>query len=121
MAGERILVVDDYPATQRIRRLTLEQAGYEVVTVGSYEEAVVVDPPPALVVSDWSLSEDDDAPDGGDVIEHFVSLGVPVIVAAGMDSIDRSPKQLGAFAVLHKPVDIQNLLSCIERALESRS
>jgi CheY-like chemotaxis protein len=99
----RILLVEDDPFQSDIRSMLLEQAGHDVVTAATYEEAVERCPDCEVVVLD--------------LIPRFAEFvdGLPpetrVIVLSGRD-----PGGLRADQVLRKPCPSRTLLMAIAQA-----
>src|ERR1700760_3509604 len=57
MKHKRILVVDDDQSLRRITQLQLEDAGHEVLTAASGEEALILidEEAPSLVITDFKM------------------------------------------------------------------
>ena len=81
----KALVVDDEPQIRRALRTSLEAHGYEVVAVGTGEEAIlgVAEIVPDLVLLDLGLPD----VDGADVIARVRAFSdVPIIILSVRDA-----------------------------------
>src|SRR5258705_5337408 len=118
-----ILVVDDEKTIADGLRLTLESEGYGVRTAGSVREAlgalVQGDPPPAIV--DLMLPDGDGLQLTRELKRRDPALEVLVITAYGsVRKAMEATKGAGAFHVLEKPFEPDELLGLLENALEHR-
>lgn len=118
----RILVVDDEADACEALRLVLENRGYAAVGETSPRRALdrLVTQSFDLVVTDVSMAELD-----GLVFCQQVNqtrLGLPVILVTGKGTMDMAiaAVRLGARDFFPKPVDVDALLSALERALMPR-
>ncbi len=122
-AGVRLLVVDDDAALLRALERTFQQAGYEVTTAASGEEALAIlrDRPPAVVVSDLMMP----GLDGIDLLREARALPVPpeVLLVTAHASVERAVEamRLGAFDFVEKPIQRDRLLLLVHRACERRN
>jgi CheY-like chemotaxis protein len=120
--ARRILVVEDSDDARRLLVDALSSHGYEVLEAGSGEEAIdrVLSERPDLVVLDMSLP----AKSGWEVAAE-VSQGpagdIPIIALSGYTSETDRQKALEAGCVIYleKPCRPRDLISQIERILES--
>ncbi|MBA3564489.1 MAG: sigma 54-interacting transcriptional regulator [Gammaproteobacteria bacterium] len=116
----RILLVDDDPGLLRLLSIRLRAENYEVEAVESAQMALVAAARfrPDLVISDLRM----DQMDGIDLLKElqgrWPSLRVLLITAHGTipDAVEAT--QLGAFGFLTKPIEKEDLLSHVERALK---
>jgi two-component system response regulator GlrR len=116
----RILLVDDDPGLLRLLSIRLRAEQYEVEAVGSAAEALAVLPcfRPDLVVTDLRM----DQMDGIDLLKEIQrqrpGLCVLLLTAHGTipDAVEAT--QSGAFGFLTKPIDKQQLLDYVERAMK---
>jgi DNA-binding response OmpR family regulator len=113
-----ILVVDDDALMRRSLSFNLEQAGYQVSSAGTAEDALSLAhrDPPDLVLLDIGLP----GMDGLDALRHFKSeLGVPVIfLTARRRELDEVVGlELGADDYVTKPFDMDVLLAHIKAVL----
>ncbi|MEZ4598216.1 MAG: sigma 54-interacting transcriptional regulator [Syntrophotaleaceae bacterium] len=115
----RILLVDDDADLLRLLSIRLGNAGYEVHTAESGEEAMarlsVVRP--HLVISDLCMEGMDGMALFDAVRQVHASLPVIILTAHGSipDAVDATRR--GVFTFLTKPLDSKDLLREIERAL----
>ena len=113
-----ILLVDDEAMIVQIGRLTLERAGFEVVTAGDGAEAVEVFRDRGgrfdLVILDVTMP----VMSGRDAFRQLVELdpGVKVLFSTGFTSEDLIELD-GAVGLLTKPYRPQNLLAAVRSAL----
>ncbi len=120
-APSRILVVDDDPGFARTLQLLLEGEGYEVEVAHSGAEAVTrlaSGGPFGLVVSDLAMP----GMSGLDLLKTMRERWprLPLIMMTAHSSIQSavSAIQLGAFQYLNKPIEPDELLTQIDRALD---
>src|SRR6202049_3837104 len=117
-----ILVVDDNLELRKALSLRLRANGYEVLLAGAAlsATAAAVKQEPCLVILDLGLP----CGDGFVVMERLQKndslASIPVIVLTGRDSEDTRNRtlQAGAVAFFQKPVDDDELLSAIRKALD---
>lgn len=107
-----ILVVDDEPQIRRALRTSLQAHGYEVLTAGNGEEALVsaADAAPDLVLLDLGLPDID----GTEVIRRLRSFSkVPVIVISVREAQADKVAALdaGADDYVTKPFGVDELLA----------
>lgn len=120
-----VLVVDDSPTAQRLIRLAVEAGGYRVLTASDGNEAVDVAlrERPDLVVLDIILPKKN----GFQVCRQLKALpetsGIKVVLLSSksheMDIL--WGKRQGADGYLTKPFESEQLLTCIESALQAES
>ena len=114
----KALVVDDEPQIRRALRTSLEAHGYEVVAVGTGEEAVlgVAEIAPDLVLLDLGLPD----VDGADVIARVRAFSdVPIIILSVRDAQRDKVAALdaGADDYVTKPFSMEELLARSRAAL----
>jgi len=117
----KALVVDDEPQIRRALRTSLEAHGYEVVAVGTGEEAVlgVAEIVPDLVLLDLGLPD----VDGADVIARVRAFSdVPIIILSVRDAQRDKVAALdaGADDYVTKPFSMEELLARSRAALRRR-
>jgi len=120
MSGERILVVDDSPATGRLIKLYLENLGYEVAgTAVSAVQALTMlnDCAPSLVLMDINLGEGMSGIDAADVIRNEYHIPVIYVTAYSDDRTLERAKQSLPFGFINKPFRENDLRVNIEIAL----
>jgi CheY-like chemotaxis protein len=110
--GPRILVVDDDAAIRESLRDVLADAGYDVALARDGREALgMLAPRPALLIIDLMMPE----LDGWELIDEIARTApiadIPVCVLSAIAS-HAPPK---ASAVLHKPIDLDELLATVEK------
>lgn len=116
-----ILLVEDKESLRQMLRLTLENAGYTVESMGDGAEAVarVERARFRLVLTDLRMPRFS----GLDVLRaaRLADPLLPVVVMTAYGSIDEAVQAMkdGAYDFLQKPVDSRHLLLIIERALEA--
>jgi len=115
----RILVVDDDPSLLRLLDIRLHAAGYAVDCADSGETALtrLEQAPPDLVITDLKM----DRMDGLDLLGELQRRqpGLPVILLTAHGTIPDavSATQGGAMAFLTKPVERDELLGQVRRAV----
>ncbi len=119
MKAGHILVVDDDPSLLRLLDIRLQSAGYTVQTADSASAALarVEQSVPDAVITDLRM----DGMDGLGLLRELQRRqpGVPVLLLTAHGTIPDavSATQHGAVAFLTKPVDREELMSELERAL----
>lgn len=121
MAGETILVIDDEPAQRETLAGYLKKRGFEVFTAETGRKGIdllqqhIVD----LILTDFRMPD----LDGMGVLREAQKInpdvGVVIITAFGSVGGAVDAMHEGAFHYLEKPVDLGELDTLIERALES--
>jgi len=123
----RIMIVDDEESIRKALRLTLTKAGYDVVEaddgakgidmIGADDNPLMVD----VVICDIRMPKIN----GLEAIAYFRQQypSVPVIVLTGYPDIQLATDLLkqGVVDYLVKPVERDNLVGCVERAMERRT
>ncbi|HEX6399193.1 MAG TPA: response regulator, partial [Actinomycetota bacterium] len=114
----RVLVVDDEPQIRRALRTSLEAHGYEVLAVGTGEEAVVgaAESAPELLLLDLGLPD----VDGTEVIRRVRGFSeVPIIVLSVRDQQHDKVAALdaGADDYVTKPFAMEELLARARAAM----
>ena len=116
-----ILLVEDKESLRKMLRLTLENAGYSVESMGDGAEALsrLERTHFRVVLTDLRMPNCS----GLDILRaaRAVDAQIPVIVMTAYGSIDEAVQAMkdGAFDFLQKPVDSRHLLLLIDRALET--
>jgi len=116
----RILLVDDDPGLLRLLSIRLRAEGYEVEAVESAHSALAVLNrfSPDLVITDLRM----DKMDGIGLLRELQtkSPGLRVVIITAHGTIPDAVKatQHGAFGFLTKPIDKDELMSTVERALK---
>ncbi|MGI9333089.1 MAG: sigma 54-interacting transcriptional regulator [Gammaproteobacteria bacterium] len=118
-SGAHVLIVDDDPGLLRLLSLRLESAGYEVDTADSGSNALqrVAADRPDLVISDLRM----DGMDGLALLDQLGrrAPGLPVLMITAHGTIPDavSATQHGAFGFLTKPIDKDELMAQVQRAV----
>jgi len=116
----KILCVDDDPGVVALKRTILEQAGYEVTTCISAEDAIREIQRVAFdgVVTDWRLGSER----GRAVVEAAkAQLAVPVVVVSGYVAEAFRAAEPMADIYLEKPADPRELVQILETLLHARA
>ena len=116
----RILLVDDDPGLLRLLSIRLRAERYDVEAVESGEEALGALPRfrPDLVITDLRMNEMDGIQLLKEIQRQRPGLCVLLLTAHGTipDAVEAT--QSGAFGFLTKPVDKQQLLDQVEKAMK---
>ena len=115
----RILIVEDYPVTQRVLSLTLKNSGHDVQVANHGLEALEkLDASPVdLALVDIAMPE----MDGLELLRHlrnderFSALPVIMLTASGQDEDRAAALTIGADGFLSKPTSSRELLETIHR------
>jgi len=121
--SQTILVVDDEKTIADGLRMTLESEGYGVRTAGSVREALgaLVQGDPHAAIVDLMLPDGDGLQLTRELKRRDPALEVLVITAYGsVRKAMEATKGAGAFHVLEKPFEPDELLGLLENALEHR-
>ena len=116
----RLLAVDDSVGTLEVIRRNLNQAGYEVLTCASVQEAVAVmdQTPVDLVITDYKMPRHN----GIDLIKHVREnhCQTAIIMVTGYASIDGAVEAIkeGAEEYLAKPFTDTELLTAVRQVLD---
>ncbi len=120
----KILVVDDDPDTRDLLSEFLESEGYQVVAASGAQEALAAGKTTSfeVILSDIRLGPE---LNGLDVLRAFKSIQpdseVILITAFGSMETAIEAVKAGAFDYLSKPFKIDDVLTCVWRALENRN
>ena len=115
----KILIVEDYPVTQRVLSLTLKNSGHDVQIANHGVEALEqLDIAPVdLALVDIAMPE----MDGLELLRHLRSdkrynaLPVIMLTASGQDEDRQKALTIGADGFLTKPTSSRELLETIQR------
>jgi DNA-binding response OmpR family regulator len=116
----KILCVDDDPDVIALKRNILEQAGYEVTTCISAEDAIRELQRGAFdgVVTDWRLGRKR----GRAIVEAAkAQSALPVVVVSGFISEAFQAAEPLADIYLEKPADPRELVKILDTLLDARS
>lgn len=117
----KILLVDDDPGLLKLLNIRLTAAGYDVETADSGVAALAClnAVRPLVVISDLRMDE----MDGMTLLNelHRRQPGLPVIILTAHGTIPDAVRatQNGAFGFLTKPIDKDELLAQVERAMQT--
>jgi two-component system, NtrC family, response regulator GlrR len=116
----RILLVDDDPGLLRLLTIRLRAENYEVEAVESAAQALASTSRfrPDLVISDLRMEPVDGIGLLKELQNRWPGLKVILLTAHGTIPDAVQATQMGAFGFLTKPVDKQELLDQIQRALK---
>lgn len=123
MIRSTILIVDDDDSLRRVMQLQLEEAGYHVLTASSTKEALLKadEQTPALVITDLKMP-------GGSGVELLKRLRsdhpeITVVIVTAFGTIQTAVEtiKLGAYDYITKPIDFDELILTVNRALEHQS
>jgi two-component system response regulator GlrR len=116
----RILVVDDDPGLLRLLTIRLRAENYDVEAVESAAQALAATSRfrPDLVISDLRMEPVDGIGLLKELQNRWPGLKVLLLTAHGTIPDAVQATQMGAFGFLTKPVDKQELLDQIQRALK---
>jgi len=116
----RILLVDDDPGLLRLLSIRLGAEGYEIVAVESAAEALAALPRfrPDLVITDLRMESMDGIGLLKEIQRQRPGLCVLLLTAHGTipDAVEAT--QSGAFGFLTKPIDKDQLLDYVQRAMK---
>ena len=115
----RILVVDDDPGLLRLLTIRLRAENYEVEAVESAALALAATSRfrPELVITDLRMDQMDGIGLLKELKSRYPGLKVIILTAHGTIPDAVHATQLGAFGFLTKPVDKQELLDQVQKAL----
>src|SRR5579871_2953439 len=120
MKPSNILVVDDDESLRRVTQLQLEEAGYRVLTApnGTRALALMEEEAPALVITDLKMP----GPSGLELLktirQHYPQTTVLLITAFGTVQTAVEAMKAGACDYITKPIDYEELILVVNRALE---
>jgi two-component system NtrC family response regulator len=123
MSRSKILVVDDDDSFRRVMQLQLEEAGYEVITATGAQKALKLagEQFPTLVITDLKMPGDS----GMDVLKSIRSehpeTAVLIITAFGTVQTAVEAMRSGAYDYITKPIDFDELVLTVNRALEHQN
>lgn len=122
MADSKILVVDDEPQILLLVSRFLTREGYEVETAPGGKEALehLAESPFVLVLSDLKMPHLDGIGLLEQVRERYPDTIFILMTAFGTIDSAVSVLRRGAYDYLTKPLDLEDLVSTVSRALEHR-
>jgi two-component system NtrC family response regulator len=120
MTSKRILLVDDDDNLRWVTQTQLEEAGYEVTAAEDGESALaaIAVERPDLILTDLKMP----GMSGMELLDrvHAEDPDLPVIIMTAFGTIQNAVQAVkgGAYDYLTKPIDSEDLLLVIRRALE---
>ena len=123
MNRRTVLVVDDDESLRRITQMQLEEAGYETFTAaeGALALRIIEEKAPTLVLTDLKMP----GMSGLELLRRLRSdhpdTTVIMITAFGTVHTAVEAMRAGAYDYITKPIDYDELLLILERALERQS
>lgn len=116
----RVVLVDDDPGLLRLLTIRLKSEGYEVAACESASQALTSIPRfrPDVVVTDLRMSDVDGIGLLRELQRRYPALPVVLLTAHGTipDAVEATKS--GAFAFLTKPIDKDQLLEQLQKALQ---
>ena len=112
-----VMVVDDSPEMRSLIQDVLTEAGYEVVTASSGGSALslLAKRVPVLVITDLFMPGMDGFTLRAEMLRRAELARVPVIVLSGF--WQRPSETLDVADVITKPLEVDRLLSAVNRAI----
>ena len=122
--GLRVLVVDDEPLIRWSLAETLTDCGLDVVEAGDGREALQAlnDAPRPfdVVMLDYRLPDSNNLDLLSLIRTRSSRSQVVLMTAYGTPEMAEHAVQLGAYCVVHKPLDMQDMVDLVSRAHRSR-
>ena len=120
MRHKYVLVVDDDESLRRITQLQLEEAGYTAGIASGGEEALrlIDEEAPALVITDLKMPGISGLELLRKVREQFPQTAVVLVTAFGTVQTAVAAMKAGAYDYITKPIDYEELLLVVHRAVE---
>lgn len=117
---EKILVIDDDPATLELLQIRLEAEGYEVAVVPDGESGLkrIESEKPSLVILDIQLPRMSGMEVLTEIKKERTPMSVVMITAYGSEDIAIESMRQGADDYLTKPIDHNELIASVKRNLE---
>ncbi len=122
MSSNRILVVDDDSSLRSIMKMQLEEAGYQVVLASDGAEAYdrLREIRPQLVITDLKMPTS-----GLELLRRISSEDIQptliIITAFGTVETAVQAMKLGAYDYVTKPLDFEELVLVVHRAMERQN
>jgi two-component system, OmpR family, response regulator len=114
----RVLVVDDDPKVREVAVWALEDEGFAVEEAANRRQAAerARQRPPALVVLDMSLPPHDGDTVAAD-LRAVCGPQLPILVITADGKASEKARRVGAYAALHKPFDVNQLVRLVRERL----
>ena len=125
MSQIRLLIIDDEISFTRLLKLNLENTGKYTVQVenaGQNGLAVARDFNPDLIFLDVMMPGMDGGVLAARMRENHILKNTPIVfltAAVQQKEIDSRGGVIGGFPYLAKPVDLEEIMACIEKTLGS--
>jgi two-component system NtrC family response regulator len=122
MNRRSILVVDDDESLRRVTRMQLEEAGYEVFTAASAAQGLDVmnASAPALVIAELNMPGMSGIELLRELRSGYAETTVILITASATVRTAVEAMKAGAYDCITRPIDYDELLLVLERAVERR-
>jgi DNA-binding NtrC family response regulator len=120
----RILIVDDESLIRWSLAETLTDSGHEVseaVDARSAMEAATVQPPPDVIVLDFRLPDSSDLGLLGALRRLVPAASIIMMTAYGSPEMVQGALELGAYRVVNKPFEVNQLADLVLEAASSSS
>ncbi len=117
----KVLILDDDDSIRWVLQRALEDAGFETTTLTSTEgcEEIISKQNPAAILSDIRMPGEDGLSFVERISKQFPKL--PIILMTAHSDLETAVKayEVGAFDYLPKPFDLDEMLTLVQRAVES--
>lgn len=113
-----VMVVDDDESTREGMKMLLESRGYDVITAGNGDEALVNlrhGPEPGLILLDVMMPGMDGCQLRRRLEREPRLADIPVVLCSCCTDLADIAKRIGVKAYLRKPVDIDLLFHVVDR------
>jgi DNA-binding NtrC family response regulator len=123
-AAVRVLIVDDEPLVRWSLSETLADHGYGVLQAGDGHQAIEVlqDPWPVdVILLDYRLPDSNNLQLLARIRAVSPSSRVVLMTAYGTPEVAAEAMRLGAFCVVKKPIEMQEVAALVSRAHGSRA
>ncbi|MCL5742363.1 MAG: sigma-54 dependent transcriptional regulator [Acidobacteria bacterium] len=123
MNRDSILVVDDDRSLRRVTQMQLEDAGYEVFTAGDAGTALELmdSHVPSVVITDMKMPGTSGIELLRELRSRYPETTVILITAFGTVQTAVEAMRAGAYDYITKPIDYDELLIVLQRALKRRT
>ena len=119
----RVLVVDDEPLLRWSIAEALKAAGHLVSEAGSARETAALlsqEPAPDVVLLDYCLPDSDNLNLLGAIKSLVPASQIIMITAHASDDMAFNARKLGAYRVVNKPLDMNDVVDLVQRAHAAR-
>jgi two-component system NtrC family response regulator len=122
MSSKQILVVDDDSSLRSVMKMQLEEAGYEVTLAADGAEAydLIRETRPRLVISDLKMPTS-----GLELMRRIAAEDIQptliIVTAFGTVETAVEAMKLGAYDYVTKPLDFEELVLVVHRAMERQN